>query len=474
MFCFGHFAIAIQAIKNAIQTKEIQGWIEGFKLWLKELSLPQGTFSFDELLVNGMDTDDISDSDPPIWLAAQRAIPRYEGLLSSVLGSRGRLLRKLLMWIGIIPSAPETSFTVNAASESSEPYLRSVMLNCKHALLRWEPSERWKSLEQSIVSRPNSLSRISLGDIWKPASKESCGNDRWKMFKTAVSILFSQSVLQEPAFEELILLYTEEMGEDASTNEAEVPSLQLQIYERIPIPDLLVRLDVASILGLSAILLDVIAISALIIYVTRVALGYKQTWDRYQLLVNKTLYEKTLASGFGVVHFLLDASEQQQYKDSILAYALLLRADEHEFIGAMQVASRKSIRNACERFMYDKFNEKVEMPIDKAVDALIRLGLVAEIPMEESFRLQALPCSQAYEALKRRWDSLLATSFELETAMSRKLMLYCHHVFLEGGPLSMPIRSVLSSRKGPVKSTQYHDGEGSIMLLVESDPRANS
>lgn len=33
----------------------------------------------------------------------------------------------------------------------------------------------------------------------------------------------------------------------------------------------------------SAILLDVIAVSALIIYVSRVALGYKQTWDRYQV-----------------------------------------------------------------------------------------------------------------------------------------------------------------------------------------------
>lgn len=31
-----------------------------------------------------------------------------------------------------------------------------------------------------------------------------------------------------------------------------------------------------------------------------------------QLLVNRTLYEKTLASGFGSVYFLLDASQQQQ------------------------------------------------------------------------------------------------------------------------------------------------------------------
>jgi len=70
----------------------------------------------------------------------------------------------------------------------------------------------------------------------------------------------------------------------------------------------------------------VIAVTALVIYATRVVLGYKQTWDRYQLLVNKTLYEKTLASGFGSVHFLLDASEQQQYKEAILTYAIILQA----------------------------------------------------------------------------------------------------------------------------------------------------
>lgn len=36
----------------------------------------------------------------------------------------------------------------------------------------------------------------------------------------------------------------------------------------------------------SAILLDVVAVSALIIYVFRVVLGYKQTWDRYQVSLN--------------------------------------------------------------------------------------------------------------------------------------------------------------------------------------------
>lgn len=253
------------------------------------------------------------------------------------------------------------------------------------------------------------------------------------MLKTSISILFSQSVLQEPAFEELILLYTKEVEETNAKDKAEVPSLQLKIYERIPIPDLpvifphkklsfriidTVRLDVATILGLlayfinykfenvlsspSAILLDVVAVSALIIYGSRVVLGYKQTWDRYQLLVNKTLYEKTLASGFGSVHFLLDASEQQQYKEAILAYAILLKAEKS------QVISRQSVGEKCERFMYEVFKVKVEMPIDKALNTLLRLGLATESSIDGRRGLLAMPCPKAYEALKERWNSLLS------------------------------------------------------------------
>ncbi|KAL2319097.1 hypothetical protein Fmac_032973 [Flemingia macrophylla] len=59
-------------------------------------------------------------------------------------------------------------------------------------------------------------------------------------------------MLNEPAFEELILPYTKVVGETNAKDKDEVPSFQLKIYERIPIPDLPVRLDAASILGLLA------------------------------------------------------------------------------------------------------------------------------------------------------------------------------------------------------------------------------
>ncbi|XP_020232210.1 uncharacterized protein LOC109812630 isoform X2 [Cajanus cajan] len=390
--------------ENASQKHEVQNWTERLRLWLNELSVFQKSLLYnDPVSDEKIGINQVPNAELPIWLAAQRAVARYEGILSPV-GPRGRLLRRLLSWIGLIPPLQETPFDVHNDNNTPEPYLR-----------------------------PTFLSRISLSDIWRPATRKYCRNDPWKMLKTSISILFSKSVLQEPAFEELILLYTKEVGETNAKDKAEVPSLQLKIYERIPIPDLpvifphkklsfriidTVRLDAASILGLlayfinykfenvlsspSAILLDVVAISALIIYGSRVVLGYKQTWDRYQLLVNKTLYEKTLASGFGSVHFLLDASEQQQYKEAILAYAILLKEEKG------QVISRISVGEKCERFMYEVFKVKVEMPIDKALNTLLRLGLATETCIDGKDGLLAIPCPEAYEVLKERWNSLLS------------------------------------------------------------------
>ncbi|XP_059649869.1 uncharacterized protein LOC132295584 isoform X1 [Cornus florida] len=319
-----------EAFKSSSQGQRAKVWTKRIKLWLKELPFFKQSYIYsDQIFDNLLGVDQLSDIDLPIWLAAQRAVTRYEGILSPV-GPRGRLLRKLFVWIGLIPPMPEQPFNLESDTTTSEPYLRPIF-----------------------------LSRISLSDIWEPATRKFCENDLWEMLRTSISILLSQSILQEPAFQELILLYTEEIGERETEDKAKVSSLQLKIYERISIPDLpvvfphkklsfrildTVRLDVATILGLlayfinykfedilsspSAIFLDVIPISALIIYMTRVALGYKQTWDRYQLLVNRILYEKTLASGFGSVHFLMDASEQQQVRNSSILCVSLFQTNK--------------------------------------------------------------------------------------------------------------------------------------------------
>jgi hypothetical protein len=148
--------------------------------------------------------------------------------------------------------------------------------------------------------------------------------------------------------------------------------------------------------------LDLIASVSLIIYVTRVTLGYKQTADRYQLLVNKTLYEKTLASGFGVVHFLLDASEDQLFKGVILVYTLML------FDGRSKSMSTQKIANLCERYLYSNFKEQVEMPMQEIMGTLLRLGLVIEDSTKSASYISVLPDGKAIAALKKQWLALIS------------------------------------------------------------------
>lgn len=56
---------------------------------------------------------------------------------------------------------------------------------------------------------------------------------------------------------------------------------------------------------------------------------------------------------------------------------------------------------------------QVEMPIEKAIETLSRLGLVSvtqtetETEEEGRIRVQAVPCGKAYEALKQQWNTLL-------------------------------------------------------------------
>ncbi|KAL3828408.1 hypothetical protein ACJIZ3_017210 [Penstemon smallii] len=452
----GKFGVWLNEVFKSISQKtDTEVFANKLSIWLKEFSLFLKQHSYNEQILDDLQGHDMLSKDLPIWVAAQKAVTRYEGILSAV-GPRERLLRKFFTWIGLVPSTPQQAFDLGSNSSGSESHLS-----------------------------PSFLPRISLSDIWKPASPKRCGNDFRKIFGTAVSILFSQSILQEPAFQELILLYTEETGGREAAYKAEVSSLEMKIYEKIPIPDLpvvfphkklsfrildTVRLDVATILGILAYFLNYkfedILSSPLILRLIYskdnlgasskipVELAYlcpfgpnctygcfkekeagnKSLWFMTKnsllasivqslllwrnivlsailldvipatalLLVNRTLYEKTIASGFGSIHFLLDASEQQLYKEAILLYAALLTAENG------QVNSKTAIGDKCERFLYNAFQEKIEMPVDKAIVTLVRLGLViVKDAVDGQFVLQALPCTRACIILRNHWNILI-------------------------------------------------------------------
>lgn len=117
-----------QALKSLNEAQDMQLWIEKVKIWLKEQYLPEsGGLHGENMSKNQFEYEQIADGDLPIWLAAQRAVSRYEGLLSP-LGPRGRLIRRLLTWIGLIPSLPKASIDFDDDDKYLETYLRLVLV----------------------------------------------------------------------------------------------------------------------------------------------------------------------------------------------------------------------------------------------------------------------------------------------------------------------------------------------------------
>lgn len=115
-----------------------------------------GSYSYDEHISDDvLGVDHLSEKVLPIWLAAQRAVTRYEGILSSV-GPRGRLIRKLLTWIGLIHSSPKRAPDYNTDYTSSEAYLRFIFDIT--SLLFWPSQESLFCLAK--ISHTNTYTHI--------------------------------------------------------------------------------------------------------------------------------------------------------------------------------------------------------------------------------------------------------------------------------------------------------------------------
>lgn len=112
-----------QVFKSIIQIQDTDVLANKFKLWLEDLSLSLMHRSYDGKKSDDLDGIDVLSSELPVWVAAQKAVARYEGILSGV-GPRERLLRKFLAWASLVPSTPEEAFDLHLDSTSDESNLR--------------------------------------------------------------------------------------------------------------------------------------------------------------------------------------------------------------------------------------------------------------------------------------------------------------------------------------------------------------
>ena len=112
----------------------------------------------------------------------------------------------------------------------------------------------------------------------------------------------------------------------------------------------------------------------------------------YQKRLTETVYYHTIANNTGVIANLVAAAEEQECKEAMLGYALLLDR------GPM---SKAQLDAAAEAFIRKRFDVRFDFEVADAVSKLERLRLVEQ----RGDQLHAVSASEATRRLDETWDS---------------------------------------------------------------------
>lgn len=128
-------------------------------------------------------------------------------------------------------------------------------------------------------------------------------------------------------------------------------------------------------------------------YVVRTVVSYLQTKNRYMLNLTRSLYYQKLDTNAGVLYRILEEAEQQEWRESILAYYALLTASEP--------MSLRRMKRRVERMLREAISVEIDFKADEAVAKLRDWNLVIA---EENGSLRAAPPDEALRQLDLWWD----------------------------------------------------------------------
>ncbi|MGE0829326.1 MAG: TMEM143 family protein [Hyphomonadaceae bacterium] len=128
-------------------------------------------------------------------------------------------------------------------------------------------------------------------------------------------------------------------------------------------------------------------------FVLRQKMKYERQTLLYQKELADTVYFRNLANNAGVLDALIGAGEEQDVKEALLAYWVLLRAGK--------ALPKTEIDAQAEHLLRTRFALAVDFEIGDALGKLERLDLV----YREGENLRARPCAEALAKLDAAWDS---------------------------------------------------------------------
>ena len=247
--------------------------------------------------------------------------------------------------------------------------------------------------------------------------------------------LFKKARLQEPAFREIVVIFRqlksaalsplEKFRSKSGENEDDGRrQLQIKIFRDIPLADAEIVFPENSprMRTIDAVLLTVTAIAALPavfraiatgggtaslvvavvlgVYISKVVGQYFRARNMRLARMTKELYHKTRDNDLGVLQYLVDASQEQDFKEAALVYGVLLPEKKP--------LTAEEADDLVEEFLHQKFSGlDVDFEIDDALRKAVGEGSMQLLDVIEGEdgqkRYQARPPEVVFDTLQEAW-----------------------------------------------------------------------
>ncbi|KAJ8446002.1 hypothetical protein Cgig2_021834 [Carnegiea gigantea] len=150
-------------------------------------------------------------------------------------------------------------------------------------------------------------------------------------------------------------------------------------------------------------------ISTLVGYCAKTYLAFQENMASYQNLVTQSMYDKQLDSGRGTLLHLCDDVIQQEVKEVILSYFILMEQG--------RPITREELDRRCEELLRDDFGEDCNFEIDDAIQKLEKLGIVTR---DSSGRYSGVHLERANEIIGPTTEELVMKVKHSNTQTARK------------------------------------------------------
>ncbi|WVZ51437.1 hypothetical protein U9M48_002585 [Paspalum notatum var. saurae] len=247
---------------------------------------------------------------------------------------------------------------------------------------------------------------------------------RLERMELSIKNLLRKMTIQEPTFERMIVVYRKASTESNKPDRA----IFVKHFKHIPMADMelvlpekknptLTPMDwvtfiISAVIGLVTLISSLempkadiwvvtAIVSGLIGYCAKIYFTFQANMVTYQNLITKSMYDKQLDSGKGTLLHLCDDVIQQEVKEVIISYFILMEqgkatVQESFDLSGLVAKLLEDLDLRCEQLIKEEFGIECNFDVVDAVKKLEKLGIVSR---DSIGRILCVPLKRANEII---------------------------------------------------------------------------